>query len=79
MRRETFLPNDIESRWHRGQIAKQGWTIKFLFGEDAKGKFLDYYASHRMTNDRHVRIRSDGSEEILPALDGMRIVYKDAE
>ncbi len=76
---EISLPNDIESRSQHGQIVDQGWTIKFLFGEDCQGKYLDFYAAHRMTNDRHVRIRSNGSEKTLPALDGMRIVYKDPE
>ncbi len=73
------LPNDIESRMERGQIVQQGWTIKFLFGEDRNGKFLDYYAAHRMTNDRHVRIRSDGTQQLLPALDGMIARYEDPE
>lgn len=76
---EIALPSDIDSPMERGQIVKRGWTIKFLFGEDCNGKFLDYYAAHRMTNDRHVRIRQDGAQESLPALDGMRICYKDPE
>lgn len=72
---EISLPDDIESRTQRGQIVEQGWPIKFLFGEDCQGKYLYFYGAHRMTNDRHVRFRSDGSEETLPALDGLRIVY----
>ncbi len=29
---------------------------------------MDFYAAHRMTNDRHARIYSDGKAENLPAL-----------
>lgn len=73
------LPSDIESRTKQGQIVKEGWTIKFLLGEDCDGKYLDYYAGHRMTNDRHVRIRSDGTVEVLPALMEIRWVHEDPE
>lgn len=76
---QIALPNDIESRTRQGQIVKEGWTIKFLLGEDCHGKFLDYYAAHRMTNDRHVRIRSDGTIEVLAALMEMRRVHEDPE
>jgi hypothetical protein len=54
-----------------GQIVQEGWAIWFRFGSDEKGQFLDYYASHRMTNDRHVRIRVEGAAESLPALQSM--------
>ena len=30
--------------------------------------YLDYYASHRMTDDRHVRLREDGPAEHLPTI-----------
>ena len=73
------LPHDIESRTQRGQFVIEGWCVRYLFGEDCNGKFLDYYATHRMTNDRHVRIRSDGTQEFLPALDTMRFHYEDPE
>ncbi|MCY3885211.1 MAG: hypothetical protein OXG24_09915 [Gammaproteobacteria bacterium] len=62
------LPVDIESD-RRGYSVKQDWCIKFLFGEDTNGKYLDYYATHRVTNDRHIRIRTDRTEERLPTLD----------
>lgn len=69
---EITLPDDAETHMGQGQIVKRGWTIKFLFGENDQGKFLDFYAAHRMTNDSHVRIRTDGSTEGLPALpDGL--------
>jgi hypothetical protein len=59
--------DDVVNR-RRGKIDKCGWEISYLFGSDEKGEYLDYYASHRMTNDRHVRIYADGRREDLPAL-----------
>ena len=59
---ETLTPNS------RGKIEQAGWVIEYLAGADEKGPYLDYYAAHRMTNDRHVRISADGSVEDLPAL-----------
>jgi hypothetical protein len=51
-----------------GKILKAGWSIRYRFGKDERGLFLDYYAAHRMTNDRHVRLRSDGTREDLPVM-----------
>lgn len=52
-----------------GKITFSGWWITYRFGRDEKGRWLEFYAQHRMTNDRHIRFHSDGSEEILPSLD----------
>ena len=60
------LPPDAEQRCPRGTIVHRGWTIKFVFGVDDDGKFLDFCAAHRMTNDRHVRLRANGHAESLP-------------
>lgn len=64
-------PADVAVR-RRGKITRRGWTVWYLFGEDASGAYLDYYASHRMTNDLHIRIRQDGSSETLPAIEDFR-------
>lgn len=56
----------------RGEIVRAGWAISYLFGCDEKGEYLDYYASHRMTNDRHVRIHADGTSQGLPAILDLR-------
>lgn len=59
---DEFSPWDIRlpardmKLQRRGRILDAGWAIWYLFGTDEKGEYLDYYASHRMTNDRHVRI-----------------------
>jgi hypothetical protein len=59
-------PHDVANR-HRRKLVKAGWAIWYLFGSDKKGEYLDYYAAHRMTNDRHVGIYADGKEKCLPA------------
>ena len=62
---------DVENR-QRGKIVEAGWTIWFLFGADDDGEFLDYYSSHRMTSDSHVRIFADGRVVGLESLWEMR-------
>lgn len=68
--------NDAASRGS-GLIQEHGWAIDFSFGADADGEYLDYYASHRMTDDEHVRLRADGSSELLPALRSMHLTSPD--
>jgi hypothetical protein len=70
--------DDVVDR-RRGKIDKGGWEISYLFGSDEKGEYLDYYASHRMTNDRHVRIYADGRREDLAALQDFRRASQDPE
>ena len=57
------LPPDATALRRPGKIVQAGWIIRYVFGED----HLDYYAVHRMTNPRHVRIHSDGRRESLEA------------
>jgi hypothetical protein len=59
-------PGALETR-QRGRLQAAGWTIQYLFGQDDKGSYLDYYATHRMTNDTHVRIYEHGEVETLEA------------
>jgi len=73
------LPAENLAVRRRGKICSRGWAIWYLFGQDEKGEYLDYYASHRMTDDVHVRVYSDGSTESLPAIQGMRIASDDPE
>lgn len=61
------------------QIVKAGWTIKVLFGKDAQGEFMDFYAGHRMTNDRHLRVYVDGTVQGLPTLLDFRICSDDPQ
>ena len=71
-------PDDVANRRH-GKIVKAGWAIWYLFGSDEKGEYLDYYASHRMTNDEHVRLYAGGQEEELPSIQGLRLCSQDPE
>ena len=57
------LPQDAAIERQPGKIVAKGWSIRYVFGED----YLDYFAEHRMTNPRHVRIHSDGRIEHLEA------------
>jgi hypothetical protein len=80
---ETFahlgiaLPAEAAARRERGKIAERGWAIWYPFGEGEEGAYLDYYASHRMTNDRHQRIRADGRLEALPTIADLRLCAND--
>ena len=67
---ETELPVDAMSPCVVWQIVQRGWTIwtRFDIGAGDGREHLDYYAVHRMTNDRHVRLYADGEEEGLPAM-----------
>lgn len=61
------LPSEAVEKRVLGKIQSRGWTIQYQFGSNDSGEFLDFYASHRMTNDRHVRIYETGEVEYLPA------------
>jgi hypothetical protein len=53
------LPDPIPSK---GEIQQGGWNITYAFNQDDNGfPCLDFFAEHRMTNPRHVRILHDGS------------------
>ena len=58
---------DMETR-RPGKILQQGWVIEYVFGSTEDEEFLDFYAGHRMTNDRHVRIFANGRAEGLEAM-----------
>ena len=72
----TLPPEAVQAR-RRGKLVEDGWAIWYLFGEDERGAHLDYYASHRMTDYRHVRLREGGPAESLPTIRTLRIASKD--
>ena len=76
---EIRLPPEGLQRRERGKIVQAGWAIWYLFGSDEHGEYLDYYASHRMTDDCHERIYSDGRVESLPAIDAFVLSSSDPE
>ena len=67
---EIELPFDALSPGVVWLIAQRGWTIwtRFDIGDEDGWERLDYYAMHRMTSDRHIRMYADGEEESLPAM-----------
>ena len=69
------LPLDATTLRRPGRINKAGWSISYVFGED----YLDYYAEHRMTNPRHVRIYADGRVEGLEAPRDGYVIPGDAD
>ncbi len=73
------LPREAVDNRQRGKILEAGWTIWYQFGSDEDGEYLDYYSSHRMTNDSHVRVHEDGRVESLESLDGMRPMSPDPD
>lgn len=72
----TLSEEDLKDR-RSGYIQEAGWLIQYCFGKDETGEYLDYYAAHRMTDDSHVRIYADGSEESHPALSSIYLVSED--
>jgi hypothetical protein len=74
----TLPPENVHER-RRGKIVAAGWAIWYLFDSDERGEYLDYYASHRMTDDRHVRIYETGQVESLPAINTMRFISSDPD
>jgi hypothetical protein len=62
------LPDQALTQRARGEIDASGWHISYLFGRDERGEYLDYYASHRLADDSHVRIRANGDVEELPTI-----------
>ena len=62
------LPAQAARARERGEIEARGWRIRYLFGRDTAGEYVDYYATHRMADDAHVRIRESGEVEHLPSI-----------
>ncbi len=76
---DITLPDENLKNRRNGYIHNAGWLIQYCFGEDEHGEYLDYYATHRMTDDFHVRIYEDGEEKELPALEGWFLTSEDPE
>ena len=60
---EITLPLNNLAELQRGSIVKNGWTINYQFGSFDGVLYLEYFASHRMTNDTLHRIYADGRHE----------------
>lgn len=71
------LPEEDLKTRQSGYIQQAGWLIHYCFGEDKNGEYMDYYATHRMTDDSHLRIYADGREKALPTLNGKVLCSED--
>ena len=65
---EIELPMDALELGEVRLIVQRGWTIWTRFNAEDGREYLDYYAMHRMTNDRHERLFLDGDRMGLPAM-----------
>ncbi|MEH1870824.1 hypothetical protein [Nostoc sp.] len=63
------LPEENIQKRHQGSIFQAGWKINFIFGIKDDVEYLEFYAMHRMTNDRHIIIYDDGEKEHLECLE----------
>ena len=70
------IPEDKLENRRSGYIQEGGWLIQYCFGKDENGEYMDYYATHRMTDDSHIRIYEDDREESLPALSSIYLLIK---
>lgn len=73
------LPAEHVAARRRGELRQAGWAIQYLFGRDARGEYLDYYASHRMTDDEHTRLYADGGREALESIASAYFSSEDPE
>jgi hypothetical protein len=48
-----------------GTIHRSGWTVNYRFMTEGEERCLYYFASHRMTNDRLVRIGANGESRTI--------------
>src|SRR6185437_4588523 len=68
------LPADAVETRRGGQIRHAGWSVRYNFGTDGVGDYLDYYASPRDVqldppgDDWHVRLYASGERALLPTV-----------
>jgi len=71
------LPEEALTTKQIRAFRQEGWVIQICFGNEGGREYMDYYASHRMTSDRHCRIYEDGELKDMEALSTIRLVSKD--
>jgi len=76
---EIELPDKNLNERLNGYLKKSGWLIQYCFGIENGMEYLDFYASHRMTNDRHVRIYENGETEDLPSFWNYYVIDSDGQ
>jgi len=49
----------------QGEFSDGRWDVRYRFGEEQGGVYLDVYAENRMTNDRLYRVYADGRVDMV--------------
>ena len=64
------LPEDDVAERRGGSLRQQGGSgsVRYVFGRDEAGEYVEFYAFHRIWGDHHARIRESGELEGLEIL-----------
>ncbi len=62
------LPRNAAALEEPGTVADDGWVVRYVFDSDRGERYLEFYATHRMTDDRRVRIWGSGKTRSLETL-----------
>jgi hypothetical protein len=54
------LPRNAAALEEPGTVADDGWVVRYVFGSHSGEPYLEFCATHRMTDDRRVRIWGPG-------------------
>jgi len=54
-------------------------SVRYVWGDDDGGRYLEYYSFHRIWGDSHARIHESGEVEWLPTLATSLMVTDDPE
>jgi hypothetical protein len=66
----------------RGGCARQrggSGLVRYVFGEDDRGRFLEFYSFHRIWGDLHSRIYEDGTVEGMDVLETATVATGDPD
>jgi hypothetical protein len=64
---DIHLPKGALESAAPGGVSKAGWHIRWVFGSDEDGEYLEYLAGHRMTNESRSRLYASGEQRGMPA------------
>ena len=70
---EIRIPHDKIAGRRAGHLNKAGWDIRWIFGEEDNDEYLEFYACHRMTNDRRLRLYASGRQQSMAAAQQMMV------
>lgn len=52
------IPAEDARQRRAGVIEKHNWIVRYAFGRDERGEFLDFESSHRMDDGARMRLRA---------------------